>query len=226
MTRKLGLILVLFGFMLLALTACSAEDVEFLQAMAEEWATAKNINPQNSDGSINVGGLFNAGLSAAGLPGGDDDAKAIIAAKGVVDSIQAADKAAEDAQKALKAGNPQQAINLLNPALEDRPSDWWLLNQRGVANLEAGNGDLGNRDLQSAYGNAKRGQAAEHQRQLLFDSIARQRAGGALARCSVYTAMANAYSDLLNSGGGDADFYRSQIAANRQAASQPGVTCR
>ena len=110
--------------------------------------------------------------------------------------------------------------------MNERPSDWLLLNQRCVANLEAGNSQLGNRDLQTANGNAKRGQAAEHQRQLLFESIARQRAGGGLARCSTYLAMANVYSDLLNSGTGDANLYRSQMEANTQAASQPGVTCR
>jgi hypothetical protein len=160
------------------------------------------------------------------LPGNDSEVTAVIDAKNVVDSIRKADEAAEQAQKALKNGNAQQAVSLLDPVVNERPSDWWLLNQRGVANLEAGNSQLGNRDLQTADGNAKRGQAAEHQRALLFESIARQRAGGGLARCSTYLAMANAYSDLLNSGTGDANLYRSQMEANTQAASQPGVTCR
>jgi len=226
MKHKPIVLLILIGFLGLAVTACEAEDVAFLEAMAEEWANAKNVNPTDKDGNINWGGVINGGLSAAGLPGGDDDVKAVIDAKGVVDNIRKADDAAEKAQKALKDGNAQQAVNLLDPAVNDRPSDWWLLNQRGVANLEAGNSQLGSKDLQNAYGNAKRGQAAEHQRQLLFESIARQRASGGLARCSTYIAMGNAFSDLLNSGTGDANFYRSQMNANAQAAQQPGVTCR
>lgn len=219
-------LLILIAFLSLATTACEAEDAAFLEAMAEEWARAHNSNPTNEDGSINFGGVVNAGLSVAGLPGGDPDVTAVIDAKNVVDSIRQADEAAEKAQKALKDGNPQQAISLLDPAVNARPSDWWLLNQRGVANLEAGNSQLGSKDLESAVGNAKRGQAAEHQRQLLFESIARQRANGGLARCSTYIAMANAYSDLLNSGTGDAALYNSQMNENMRAAQQPGVTCR
>jgi hypothetical protein len=218
------ILLIVLGCLLFSLTACSDEDINFVQSMLEEWANAKNINPQNKDGSLNFEGLINAGASALG--GGDDEVKAAIDAKGVVDSIQAGDKAASDAQKALKDGDPAKAVNLLNPAVENRPSDWWLLDHRGVANIEAGNTDLGNRDLQSAYGNAKRGVAAEHQRQLLFESIARQRTNGGLARCATYVALSNAYSDLLNSGTGDANLYRSQMTANTQAAQQPGVTCR
>jgi hypothetical protein len=226
MKTKSIVFLILVGFLGLALTACEAEDVAFLEAMADEWARAHNSNPTNRDGGIDLVGAGNALWNAAGLPGNDSEVTAVIDAKNVVDSIRKADEAAEQAQKALKNGNAQQAVSLLDPVVNERPSDWWLLNQRGVANLEAGNSQLGNRDLQTANGNAKRGQAAEHQRQLLFESIARQRAGGGLARCSTYLAMANVYSDLFNSGTGDANLYRSQMEANTQAASQPGVTCR
>jgi len=220
------LLLILIALLGLATAACEAEDIAFLEAMADEWARAHNSNPTNEDGSINFGGVINAGLSATGLPGGDPEVTAVIDAKNVVDSIRQADEAAEKAQKALKEGNAQQAIILLNPAVNARPNDWWLLNQRGVANIEAGNVDLGNKDLQAAYDNTRRGQTAEHQRQLLFESIARQRANGGFARCSTYLAMANAYSDLLNSGTGDANLYRSQMNENMRAAQQPGVTCR
>ena len=199
----------------LVLTSCVAEDVAFLQAMADEWATAKKVNPQNKDGSINVGGLVNAGISAAGLPGGDADVTAAIGAKDVIDSINAADKEADDAKELVNKGDPNSAILHLNTAIKSRPNDWWLLNQRGVIQIEAGNSAQGEADLASATPKFAE-ERTRHQVKLLKESIARQtKGGGNLARCTTYTALAT------RTRADDAVF--STYAA---ALSKPGVTCK
>lgn len=239
MKSKSLLALVFCNIILLLLTACSPEDINFLQSMAEEWARAKNSHPMNSDGSINFQGAFNAGLNAAGLPGKDTDVTAVLDAKAAVESIHKADEAADNAQQALKSGDPKKAVNLLNDAVKDRPDDWWLLNQRGVANIEAGNPSAGSKDLEDASLRSISSQnpslevkSRMQEEQLLRESIARQKGVTSLARCDTYLALSKSYSALATMRGKllfqaqDASYYTKLSDENRNAASQPGVTCR
>jgi len=239
MKQRSLVLLIAIGFLGLALSACAAEDIAFMQSMAEEWARAKNSHPMNSDGSINFQGAFNAGLNAAGLPGKDGDVTAVLDAKAAVESIHKADEAADNAQQALKTGDPKKAVNLLNDAVKDRPDDWWLLNQRGVANIEAGNPNAGNKDLEDASLRSISGQnpslevkSRMQEEQLLRESIARQKRVTSLARCDTYLALSKSYSALATMRGKslfqaqDASYYTKLSDENRNAASQPGVTCR
>jgi len=239
MKQRSLVLLIVIGFLGLGLTACAAEDIAFMQSMAEEWARAKNSHPMNSDGSINFQGAFNAGLNAAGLPGGDNEVKSVLDAKGVVESIHKADEAADNAQQALKGGDPKKAVNLLNDAVKDRPDDWWLLNQRGIANLEAGNLSAGNKDLEDASLRSISGQnpslevkSRMQEEQLLRESIARQKKVTALARCDTYLALFRSYGALAYMRGKhlfeaqDIVYYTKLSEENRIAGSQPGVTCR
>jgi hypothetical protein len=229
MKRKPLVLFAVLGLALLALTACSAEDVDFLQSMAQEWAHAKNVSPTNDDGSLNFGGLVNAGLSAAGAPGGDPDVTAVIDAKNVVDSVHEADVAAENAQKDLDAGHPADAAKKLDAAVSKRPNDWWLLDQAGVANLEAGSSSPGNADLTSAL--SAPGESTEtytrvldHQRQLLNASVDRQRTNNGLPRCATFAALSNVYSNLYSiQRVSDQGLLRD---SNAKDASVPGVTCQ
>lgn len=130
MKAKLIFLLILLGFLGLGLTACEAEDVAFLQAMAEEWAQAKNINPTNADGSINFGGLVNAGTSLLG-GSGDPETDAAVQAGAVIESIKAAD---DSANKALAI----QDLKSADDAIKQRPNDYHYHVVRGVVLLANG----------------------------------------------------------------------------------------
>jgi hypothetical protein len=110
---------------------------------------------------------------------------------------------------------------------------------RGVANLEAGNANAGNNDLDtaslrsiSAQNPSLEAKSRLQEEQLLRDSIARQKQVTAMARCDTYLALSKSYGALAELRGKnafqsqDAAYYAKLGEENRIAASQPGVVCR
>ena len=109
-------LLIFIGFLLLSLTACVPEDIAFMNAMADEWARAKNLNPINEDGSINLEGAFN-GFRASALGSGDPETDAVIQAGLITQSIKDADDLAD---KALA----NRDLEAADKAIKIRPNDY------------------------------------------------------------------------------------------------------
>ncbi len=166
---KLKPILFIFfaALLLFSLTACAAEDIKFIQDMAQEWAKAKNISPTNDDGSINVGGVINAaidvGTRAVGVSTGDPEVDAALDAKKVIEKIKKADDKANE-------GVVKGDVNLVEEAIALRPYDLGYINRRGAVYLEHDNTEAAVREFRDAEKRA-RAQGPQMLRAVLRDRM-------------------------------------------------------
>lgn len=142
------LLILVCAALLLTLAACDAEDTKFVQDMADEWAREKNINPQNKDGSINIGGAFNAGLSMAGITSNGDEADAAVQAGTVLFTVKEGDQLAGE-------GLDTRDLKKVDEAILLRPNDYSYHNARGAILLASGDPDGAKKEWETATNLAK-----------------------------------------------------------------------
>jgi len=117
--------------MLVALAGGDVLDRQLVIDWANEWARAKDINPRNEDGSINIMAGINLATRAAGRSTGDKDADAALDVFLVVKKINDADKLVDEGRKNNDAAPMDQAIAA-------RPEDWTYRSARAALALDQG----------------------------------------------------------------------------------------
>ncbi len=132
----------LLALLLLAaplLSACSQEDLEFVTALAKEWAAEKGL--LDSAGKPDY---LNIGLLIAD-PSSDPQAAAALQAGLVVKGLEDADRLA---QQGAEAGD----LSKIDAAIRARPSDWSYQEQKAALLLAQGNPDAALSALQKSEG--------------------------------------------------------------------------
>ena len=115
----------------------------------------------------------------------------------------------------MDKGDPNSAILHMNTAIKYRPTDWWLLSQRAVYQLESGNSKQGNDDFDLAAKGVNGQQRDRVQVRMLIDSLTRQLKGLGLPRCSTLVAL----TTRMRADDPDLGRWRKYL-------SNPGVTCK
>lgn len=130
---RLGLLLLV---LLTAVTACTPDDVQFLQSFAEDWAKSKNIDPNTPAGLANIakGALFGTG---------DPQVDAAIEGGKVAKDIHDADQLAN---QGLANGD----LKKVDQAIQLRPGDFTYRNDRGLVWMTNGDSHTAQGDFAEA----------------------------------------------------------------------------
>ena len=107
------------------LSACNADDLAFITALAKEWAAGKGL--LDSAGNPD---FINIGLLMAN-PSNDPQAAAALEAGLVVKGI-------EDADRLAKQGAEEGDVKKIDAAIKSRPSDWSYQEQKSALLLAQG----------------------------------------------------------------------------------------
>lgn len=148
--RKALLVLALVVAFPVVLGACEASDRALVDEFIEEWARSKNMHPIDEEGGVDVVGLGNLVTAALTGRSGDDTVDAILGALGVIENLKQAEEHMTSGTGYLDSGQPSQAAEELDKAIELRPDDWTYRSSRSVAALEQGDLDGFNDQLEEA----------------------------------------------------------------------------